>query len=408
MGHGTPPSLRRFRVLVLGQSISAYGSFVNFVAINLFAYQLTGSALQTGLFMALRLASGFAAALLAGPVVSRHSRKAVMIGSDLTQAAGLLLLALAPAGSQEQLLYALAVLLGAGRTMSTVALRSSVPELVGQQLRMRANGLLVTGRSLAMVTGFGSAGLLVALLDFRTVFLVDAASFLVSAAILAALPLTMRPGAASEPVPGRGLGVAAAVLRGSPVLGLMVLLRMVDAFGSASHNVGLPVFATLQAGAQAASLMSLFWGSWAVGTLLVSQVVVRVAGFRAALTERAFVLATAGMSIFFVITFLGGPTPVFVLAALLAGVADGCAEISYTSRLQTVPDSQRGFVFGLSAMAENCGFGTGMVLSAVLLGWLPPLAVVAGLHACALGIALALLAVLVARHRRQPAAEVVQ
>lgn len=401
MATETPPAVRWFHALVVGHSISAYGSFVNFVAINLFAYQLTGSALLTGLFMALRLASGFAAGVLAGHLVSRYSRKALMVGADLGQAAGLLTLALAPATRQEMLLYAVAVLLGAGRTISSVALRSSVPEMVGQEWRVRANGLLVTGRSIAMVAGFGSAGLMVALLDFRTVFLVDAASFVLSAAILTALPLTMRSAASRDTAPPmlRSLGVGGAVLRASPVLGLMVLIRLVDAFGSASHNVALPIFATAQAGAGAASMMSLFWGSWAVGTLLVSQVVVRLVHAESALTERAFAVATACMSVFFVVTFLGAPTAIFMLAAFLAGASDGFAEISYTSRLQTVPDDQRGFVFGMSAMAETSGFGTGMVISAVLLESLPPLAVVTALHGIALVISVSFLVALLLRHR---------
>jgi MFS family permease len=392
-----------FRVLVVGHSVSAYGSFVNFVAINLFAYQLTGSALRTGLFMALRLATGFVTGVLAGHLVTRYSRKALMVGSDLAQACGLAVLALAPAGRQELLLYALAVVLGAGRTLSSVALRSSVPEMVGPEHRVRANGLLMTGRSLAMVAGYASAGLMVATLDYRTVFLVDAASFLVSATVLAVLPLSLRSAttaAGDGPGLGRSLRVGGAVLWATPIVGAMVLIRFVDAFGSASHNVGLPVFASDQAVMSAAALMSLFWASWAVGTLLVSQVVVRAVRDESWLTERAFAAATVAMSVFFVVTFTGAPAPVFVLAAFLAGVSDGCAEIAYTSRLQATPDDRRGYVFGLSAMAESSGFGIGMVVSAVLLESLAPVVVVATLHGAAFAIAVTFLVVLLLRHRR--------
>lgn len=398
-----------FRVLVVGHAVSAYGSFVNFVAINLFAYQLTGSALQTGLFMALRLASSFVTGLAAGHLVTRYSRKALMVGSDLTQAAGLAVLALTPASRQEQLLYALAVVLGAGRTLATVALRSSVPEMVGPDQRVRANGLLMTGRSLAMVTGYASAGLMIATLDYRTVFLIDAASFLVSATVIASLPLTMRAartatdGPSTGPGLRRSLAVGTAVLVATPVLGAMVLVRFVDAFGSASHNVGLPVFASAQTVMAAATLMSLFWASWAVGTLLVSQVVVRAARGGSFLTERAFAAATVSMSVFFVITFTGAPAPVFVVAAFLAGMSDGFAEIAYTSRLQAVPDDQRGLVFGLSVMAESSGFGIGMVVCAVLLESLSPFAVVSILHGIAFALALTFLVVLLVRHRRRTA-----
>jgi hypothetical protein len=53
--------LTAFRVLVAGNMVSAFGSYLNMVALNFFVYQATGSAWQAGLFMALRLASGFAA-----------------------------------------------------------------------------------------------------------------------------------------------------------------------------------------------------------------------------------------------------------------------------------------------------------------------------------------------------------
>ncbi len=51
--------LRHFRVLVLSYSVSSFGSFLNMVVLNLFAYRVTGSPLQTGLFMAVRLGTSF-------------------------------------------------------------------------------------------------------------------------------------------------------------------------------------------------------------------------------------------------------------------------------------------------------------------------------------------------------------
>lgn len=393
-----------FRLLVTGYAISSFGSFVNFVALNLFAYQVTGSALHTGLFMALRLASGFAAGLVAGHLVTRYSRKALMIGSDLGQAAGLLSLALAPAGLAEGLLYPLAVVLGIGRTLFTVSLRSSVPEMVGAESRVRANALLVTGRSIAMVAGFASAGLIVAVFGFRTAFLVDGVSFLFSAATLALVPLTMRAsGDAATSGSAGGFAhswrSARLVFAAAPVLGVMVLIRFVDAFGSASHNVGLPIYAAIVNAERPATFMSLFWGSWAVGTLLVSQVLGRYVRRAQWLTERAFAVGTVAMSVFFVMVFLGLPLPLVIAAAMLAGAADGFTEIAYTSRLQAIPDDRRGFVFGFSAMAESSGFGLGMVASAVVLESLSPPVVVGIFHGIAMVCALAFLAVLRIRFR---------
>ena len=56
----------RFRLLAGAYSVSAYGSYLNMVALNLFVYQVTGSVLGMGAFMAVRLTSGVVAQLGSG------------------------------------------------------------------------------------------------------------------------------------------------------------------------------------------------------------------------------------------------------------------------------------------------------------------------------------------------------
>ena len=107
--------------------MSSFGSYLNMVALNLFVYQATGSALSTGLFMALRLASAFVAGLLGGTIAARFPRKPVMIACDLGQAAVLIAIVLAPQPLSLHLLPVVALCTGLLGTTSTVLLRSSVP-----------------------------------------------------------------------------------------------------------------------------------------------------------------------------------------------------------------------------------------------------------------------------------------
>jgi len=293
---------------------------------------------------------------------------------------------------------------GAGGTLSQVALRSSVPEIVGQDLRVRANGLLATGRAVAMVLGFASAGVVVSAFGYRAAFGLDAASFAVSVGNLAWLPLrTRREGAVTS---GPGAGVAAlcrgfGVLRLTPVLLGMIALRAVDGFGSASHNVGLPVYSTALDPAHPAAFVSRFWALWAVGNILVQRLITRWAARTGrSVGEAAFALGTCAMSAGFILVFTGPPLPLAVLFALLAGMADGFTENAYASRLQSVADDDRGYVFGCSSMAENLGFGSGMVLTALLLEHRTPLWVVTVSHGTAIALAVVFLAVLTVRRRR--------
>ena len=404
--------LTPLRVLVTAYSVSAFGTYLDFVVLNLFAYRVTGSPLQTGLFMALRLTTSFAVGLAAGPIVQPHRRRRLLVGTDLTQALGLLVLVLAPGAAAHGLLYGLAVVAGASGTLHSVSLRSSVPDLVGPDGRVRANGLLVTGRSIGMTLGFAIAGLIVAGAGYRAAFVVDAATYVFSAAAISTLPFPGRALTAGERPDGGLAGVLRAhressvLWRLAPLTILMVPLRGVDALGSASHQVGIPIYASLVEPANPADFMGHFWAAWAIGNILAYQALARLRGGAPA-GEAAFAVGTCLMSASFILAFTGLALPLLLAAALAAGLSDGFTEVTYVSRLQGLPDERRGYVFGLSAVAENSGLGVGMMICAVLLQRLPPLPVVGLMHGTAIVLALLFLALMLVRARSaaRPAAE---
>ncbi|MET7368712.1 MFS transporter [Streptomyces sp. NPDC005566] len=392
----------RVRALVAGYSVSAYGNFLNLIALSLFTYQVVGTAFGIGAVMALRLFSGVLAGLGAGAITTALGPRTVMLGADAAQAAAMTVLAFSARDPSLAPLLGAVVVLGAGNTLFTVALRSAVPVIVGQDERTRTNGLLVTTRSFATVLGFASAAGIIAFGGYGLAFAVNAATFVVSAAAVLALrpPTTAdadpRTGAAAEPAPpqpvlqhppGAGARRAPAGLPGL-LLG-MLILRGTDAFASSSHNVALPIVAGLTSPDDPALFMTGFWVAWAVGTALSPQLLRRLGGGKA-YGPRAFALATGVMSISFVLAFTGLPVPALIGAALVAGLADGCTEIVYVSRLQAAPERERSRLFGLSASAETAGFSLGMLGAAAALEGFPALTVVAAFHGTALCGALAL------------------
>lgn len=129
----------RFRILVAGYSLSSYGTFLNMVALNLFVYETTGRALAMGLFMAVRLASGFVAGLAAGGLLARFTAKSLMLWTNVAQAAVMLTLVFAPQGMRTAALMAVSVVVGSCGTLFMVSLRSSIPEMVGDDRRSWAN-----------------------------------------------------------------------------------------------------------------------------------------------------------------------------------------------------------------------------------------------------------------------------
>ncbi len=381
-------SMRNFRLLTLGNGISAYGSYLDMVALNIYVYHITGSALITGLFMALRLAATVAAGVTSGRLVSRRDRKLLMASADVTQAVALVVLVSAGHSARVPLLFGLAIVLGACSTLSQVALRSSIPEIVGSDQRVRANGLLVTVRSMAMVAGFASAGLVVARFGYPAAFGLDATTYLVSAVILLLLPIRTR----AQPVSGEttasgdtGRHAWLAPLRANPVLAVMIAVRICDGLGSSSHNVALPIYSSALDPSHPAAFISQFWATWAIGNIIAQQGWRRYAKRTGrAPGERVFVVGSCVMSGAFIVVFTGLQALPAAIAALIAGIADGTTEISYVSRLQDTPDKVRSQLFGLSASAENTSFGLGMVMCALLLERYSPLQVVAAFHGLAI------------------------
>ncbi|WP_409236036.1 MFS transporter [Streptomyces sp. PA5.6] len=401
--------MRHFRLLVVGNGISAYGSYLNMVALNVFIYDVTDSALAAGLFMAVRLLTSVVSGFVSGRLVSAHDRKRLMVGADLTQCAAMIALLLMPDGGRAGLLYVLAVVTGFCSTLSGVALRSSIPEIVGGDLRLRANSLLATGRSLAMIAGFASAGVVVAQLGYVAAISLDAATFAVSACVLLSLPIRTRAQTEEDGSTGdskgdsgrRGAG-AMLLLRAAPVLAVMIALRAADGLGSSSHNVALPVYSSDLDPSHPATFVSQFWATWAIGNIVMQQVCGRWAGRggRQGPGERAFAVGACVMSAAFIVVFAGLPTYVAVAAALVAGMADGLTEIAYVTRLQAAPDEQRGRLFGLSASVENTGFGLGMLVSGALLDRFSPFHVVGLLHGLAIALCFGMFVVLVRQGRR--------
>ena len=414
--------LRPFLLLAIAYGVSTFGNFLNLVAVNLYVLQTGGGVLDVGALMAARLAAAFAAGPVAGWLAARSSRRRLMVSCDVLQASTMVLL-LTPAGAHLQTLWVSAVVLGAGNTVYQVTLRTSVPDLVGFAERQRGNGYLVTAKAFGTVLGFAAAGPLIGGFGYPAAFAVNAASFLVSAVALVRLPLSFRPGGGEvrpgedvrpggEVRPGGGevrrtaAHRAAVRLRPSallavaPVSAALIGLRGVEGWGSASHNVVLPVLAGSAEPANPAVLLSQFWTAWAVGCLSMYQVVgrwLRRSGHR--LDDRVYAGAVGLASVGFVAAFADVPRAVMVVLAILAGFADGLAELAYATTLQTAPDSRRAALFGTSAAVETLGLAVGMLCSALLLQWSAPLPVVAVFHGAVVVAAVSYLLLVGARHR---------
>ncbi len=192
---GPAPSMRRFLVLAAGQLVSMTGSALTEFAIPLWIYLETGSLANFALFSVLGLLPGLLTAPLAGTVVDRFSRRAVLMCADIAAGSSQLALGILVWTGTIEIwhIYPLLVTLSVALTFQRVAYASAIPQLVPKRFLGHANGVVGMATGVAqLVVPLVAAGLL-AVVGLGGILLIDVVSYTVAILVLAAVrfPKTM-------------------------------------------------------------------------------------------------------------------------------------------------------------------------------------------------------------------------
>jgi MFS family permease len=188
---------RPFRLLWTARTVSFLGDALSLVALMLYVAETTGQALAVAILL---LVGDFAPALLGpltGTISDRFDLKRVMIGCELAQA--VLMAAIALWLPPLPLLLALVALRAIAGQIFQPASRAAVPGVVRDRDLESANAAIGIGTNGGEALGPLLAALLLPVLDTRGVLLLDAATFLASAALLAFLPSAQRDSPVDTP-----------------------------------------------------------------------------------------------------------------------------------------------------------------------------------------------------------------
>jgi MFS family permease len=181
---------RDFTLLWTAQLVSTAGSALTDLAAAIYVYSVTGSALLVGMTLMATAVPSLIVGLLAGVFVDRYDRRKVMLASNLAQGA---VVALIPflLGLSPYLLF-VAILLNAGvKQFFDPAYESIIPEIATDEELEAANAMLSIASFGSTAIGFAGAGLLAAI-DIRWAFWIDALTFLFSAGCVLLLKLNAR------------------------------------------------------------------------------------------------------------------------------------------------------------------------------------------------------------------------
>jgi hypothetical protein len=206
---------RDFRLLWSAQAVSLGGDGIYLVAIAWLVYDISnspGALAVVGFAWTLPQVAGL---LLAGVLSDRIERRRLLVIADLVRCAAIgAIAALAYAGiARIWHLVLLVVVYGFGQALFQPAYTAIVPEIVPREELLQANAMREVLEPLGMrFVGPALGGALIAVFGVGTAFLVDSATFAVSALLV--IGISARPPPRSEPGSmRRDLGEAWAYVR---------------------------------------------------------------------------------------------------------------------------------------------------------------------------------------------------
>jgi hypothetical protein len=282
-------------------------------------------------------------------IAERVERIRLMIGADLLCSvwqAGLA--AVAATGGPVELALVFAALTSATNVVYNPAVAATIPSVVGEDDLVAANALNGTLENVIVIAGPGIGAVLLLLGSPALVFAVNAASFVVSAAIVSRIRVRSRPVDVTEegavgPLRQMALGVRTiARLRAARVLvafcALVSFVYGTDSVlfvGVSEHRLGL--------GAEGFGYLMAALGS---GGILMALGVDKLAGSR-----RLAPIIIAGVAGYCLptalLTVITTPAPAFALEVVRGGSTLVVDVIAVTALQRSVPTDQLARVFGV-------------------------------------------------------------
>ncbi|WP_460334091.1 MFS transporter [Actinoallomurus acanthiterrae] len=374
---------RAFGTYWSATSLSNLGSGVTLVALPILAAQeLHAGARQLGLLRAAETVPYVVLGLLAGQLADRLRPLRIMIFADVVRALLLGLIVVLTLGSSLTLgeLYVAVFAVGSLTVCYDVAQFTLLPSIVARRQMIPANSSIELARGAAATFGPGLGGVLVAALRAGPALLVDAVSYVYSAAALFTLR-RMQPPSTERPRTGSAVG---SLTRGLAFVGRHPLLRPMTAYLGVNNLCNQAFLTGLIAYVEVDQHRSSFqvglaFGAYGAGFLLaavLAPALSRRLGAGISVTASSL-LSALGIALLAVST-AGSPTGPGSLAVIVAGSAltGFAAPIfnvqSVALRLTVTPKDLLGRVNAVVKLVSQGALPLGALAGGALFAAFPP------------------------------------
>lgn len=355
---------RGFRLLLAGQTLTMFGDLALVLVLGIWAKELTGSTALAGAVF-LSLIAPMLLAPLVGLVIDRFPRRKVLILNDLAAAACLLPLLAVQDRGDTWILFAVGAAYGVSQQVFFAARSALLQTMLGDDELGTANAVLESLRQALRVIGPAAGAGLFAAFGGAAVALLDVATFLASALLLALLRIPdLTPVRAAGEALSRQLGAGVHHIRATPML-----RRLIASLCAAVAVLGMMQVAALalvdgiHRPAAFLGVIFAFEGAGSiVGGALAPASLRRFGEVRVAAVGLAAMGAGVGL--------MAAPT----LTPILAGAAIGGAGFSafmvgYTTLLQRSTASElQGRVFTAAEAAAGLPYCGTLAMTAIAIG----------------------------------------
>ena len=186
---------RNFRLLYIGQTISQLGDWFNTVAVYALLLDLTGSATAVAWMLIVQMLPIGIVGPLAGVVVDRLNRRRIMITADVLRGCVILGLLIVRRADQVWIAYVVTAIAVSAQAFFEPARTATIPNLTTAEELLPANALASATWSAMLAIGASVGGVVTAVFGRDVAFVVNSASFFVSAIFIAATRYDATPAA---------------------------------------------------------------------------------------------------------------------------------------------------------------------------------------------------------------------
>jgi MFS family permease len=357
-----------FRFLFASTLVSGLGTWLAVIALSVDVWDRTHSGVWISALLIADFLPAVAIGLMLGPLVDRLSRKWLLVGADVLRLTAFVLLAFAVRPWQ---IVALAFLAGVASGFARPAAYAGLPNLVSAETLPRANSLLRTAEQLTITIGTLVGGIVVAASGPDLAYSLNAASFLLSAALVLRIPAgLLQQGRVESHGHWHDVAEGIQAVRGSRALMAVLVSWNLAMLAIALGNVSEVVLAKVafNAGDFGFGLMWAASGTGAVvGALFASSVLERRN------MTNVYAVAISLMAFGYVAAAVSPNVWVAVWCVLIGGVGNATAIVCNSLLVQrNAPDHLRGRVFTLIMGSNFAVLGIGMAVAGVLVNGVGP------------------------------------